>query len=225
MFHWRKGRFTQLYLGRNARWLQLMMQTLLGLPQSPKESQMNPPHTSTKVLEELLTLQHTSDALNASVLRQAFGTFPSGVVGVCALVDGEPSGMAASTFVPVSLDPPLVAICVQSTSTTWPRLETAPSLGISVLGASHDQAASQLAAKDPGTRFDGLAHRTSAAGAVFINDASAWIECSIHDVVAAGDHSIVLLQVRALTISLEIEPLVFHASAFRQLQLKAEKAA
>jgi flavin reductase (DIM6/NTAB) family NADH-FMN oxidoreductase RutF len=202
-----------------------MTHTLLGMPQSPKESQMNPPIESTQVLEELLTFQHTSDVLDASVLRQAFGTFPSGVVGVCALVDGEPSGLAASTFVPVSLDPPLVAICVQTTSNTWPRLETAPSLGISVLGASHDQAARQLAARDAQTRFDGLAYRTSAAGAVFIEDASAWIACSIHDVVAAGDHSIVLLQVQALTISLDVEPLVFHASAFRQLQLKAEKAA
>jgi flavin reductase (DIM6/NTAB) family NADH-FMN oxidoreductase RutF len=186
---------------------------------------MNPPIESTQVLANLLTMQHTSDALDASVLRQAFGCFPSGVVGVCALVDGKPAGMAASTFVPVSLDPPLVAICVQATSTTWPRLESASSLGISVLGASHDQAARQLAGKAADTRFDGLGYRTSAAGAVFIDDASAWIECSIHDVVAAGDHSIVLLQVDALTITLDVEPLVFHASAFRQLQLKAEKAA
>lgn len=185
---------------------------------------MNPQLEPTEVLD-LLTMQHTADALDAGVLRQAFGCFPSGVVGVCATVDGKPSGIAASTFVPVSLDPPLVAICVQSTSSTWPGLEGVPSLGISVLGASHDRAARQLGAKAADTRFDGLTHLTSAAGAVFIEGASAWIECSVHDVVAAGDHKIVLLKVNALSTTPDVEPLIFHASAFRQLQLKAERAA
>jgi flavin reductase (DIM6/NTAB) family NADH-FMN oxidoreductase RutF len=185
---------------------------------------MNAPLESTQVLD-LLTMQHTAEAMDAAVLRQAFGCFPSGVVGVCAVVDGKPSGIAASTFVPVSLDPPLVAICVQSTSSTWPGLEGAPSLGISVLGASHDRAARQLGAKAADTRFDGLGHLTSASGAVFIEDATAWIECSVHDVVTAGDHNMVLLAVDALTITPDVEPLVFHASAFRQLQLKAERAA
>lgn len=186
---------------------------------------MNPTIESSPVLEDLLTMQHTSEALDAAVLRQAFGCVPSGVVGICALVDGAPLGLAASTFVPVSLDPPLVAFCVQLTSSTWPRLESAASLGISVLGASHDQAARQLAAKAADTRFEGLSYRTSSAGAVFIDGATAWIECGVHEVVTAGDHGIVLLRVDALTMAPDVEPLVFHASAFRQLQLKAEKAA
>ena len=67
-------------------------------------------------------------------LREAFGHFPSGVVAVCADVDGERIGMAASTFVPVSLEPPLVAFCVQNTSTTWPKLADLEHVGISVLG-------------------------------------------------------------------------------------------
>lgn len=185
---------------------------------------MNPPLESTTVLGDLFTLQHQSESLDAKVLRQAFGCFPSGVVGVCALIEGEPAGMAASTFVPVSLDPPLVAICVQSTSSTWPRLAGMPSLGISVLGASHDKAASQLAAKAAHTRFDGLSYRAGSAGAVFIEGASAWIECSMHEVVEAGDHLIVLMRVDALSTTPDVEPLVFHASSFRQLRQKAEAA-
>ena len=62
-------------------------------------------------------------------LRRAFANFPSGVVAVCAEVDGVPHGLAVSTFVPVSLDPPLVSFCVQNSSSTWPRLDKAePSL-------------------------------------------------------------------------------------------------
>ena len=59
---------------------------------------------------------------DSTALRQAFGHIPSGVVAVCGYTGSERIGMAVSTFVPVSLDPPLVAFCVQTTSTTWPRL-------------------------------------------------------------------------------------------------------
>ena len=83
--------------------------------------------------------------LNPTSLREAFGHFSSGVIAIAAEIGGTRIGLAASTFVPVSLDPPLVSFCVQNSSTTWPTLLDAPSLGISVLGESHDAAARTLA--------------------------------------------------------------------------------
>src|SRR6185369_5919204 len=97
----------------------------------------------------------SSPDITPSSLREAFGHFPSGVIAIAAEVDGILVGLAASTFVPVSLDPPLVSFCVQNTSTTWPRLKDAPVLGISLLGESHNAAARSLAAKT-GDRFAGL---------------------------------------------------------------------
>ena len=93
--------------------------------------------------------------LSPASLREAFGHFPTGVIAIAAEVDGVRVGLAASTFVPVSLDPPLVSFCVQNTSTTWPKLKDLPFLGISVLGEAHDAAAKTLAAKT-GDRFAGL---------------------------------------------------------------------
>ena len=93
--------------------------------------------------------------LSPTTLREAFGHFPSGVIAIAAEVDGTRVGLAASTFVPVSLDPPLVSFCVQNTSETWPKLKDLPYLGISVLGEAHDDAARTLAAKT-GDRFAGL---------------------------------------------------------------------
>src|SRR4029078_4304450 len=84
--------------------------------------------------------------LTPTTLREAFGHFPSGVIAIAAEVDGTLVGLAASTFVPVSLEPPLVSFCVQNTSETWPKLKELPSLGISVLGEAHDEAARALAA-------------------------------------------------------------------------------
>ena len=158
-----------------------------------------------------------SDELDARALRTAFGRFPSGVVAVCALVDGKPAGLTASTFVPVSLDPPLVAFCVQWTSTTWPLLEGVPRVGVSVLGEAHDSAARQLAART-GDRFAGLTLEATADGAVLIDGSAAWLDCSLDSVVPAGDHGIVLLRVHALTTRAEVDPLVFHGSAFRGLR-------
>lgn len=71
-----------------------------------------------------------NDQFDQNVLRQAFGCFPSGVTAFCGLLDGAAEGMAASSFTSVSLDPPLVSVCVAKTSTTWPKLATLDRLGL-----------------------------------------------------------------------------------------------
>ncbi len=154
--------------------------------------------------------------LNPSTLREAFGHYPSGVIAIAAEVDGTRVGLAASTFVPVSLDPPLVSFCVQNTSTTWPHLKELPSLGISVLGESHDEAARTLAAKT-GDRFAGLSTVSTDGGAVFIEGTSVWLESVIEQLIPAGDHTIVILRVSGITVHSEVAPIVFHRSTFRRL--------
>lgn len=154
--------------------------------------------------------------LTPSALREAFGHFPSGVVAVAAEIDGVKVGLAASTFVPVSLDPPLVSFCVQNCSTTWPKLQGVPVLGISVLGEAHDAAARTLAAKT-GDRFAGLETVSSGRGAVFIEGTSVWLESAIEQLVPAGDHTIVVLRISDLTVHPEVPPIVFHRSAFHRL--------
>jgi flavin reductase (DIM6/NTAB) family NADH-FMN oxidoreductase RutF len=158
----------------------------------------------------------STDKLTPSSLREAFGHFPSGVVAIAAEVDGTREGLAASTFVPVSLDPPLVSFCVQNTSTTWPRLKTVPRLGISVLGEAHDEAVRTLAAKT-GDRFAGLETESNDRGAVFIRGTSMWLESGIEQLIAAGDHTIVVLRVSDVRVNPEIAPIVFHRSVFRRL--------
>ncbi|ANW66785.1 oxidoreductase [Mycolicibacterium murale] len=154
--------------------------------------------------------------LSPTTLREAFGHFPSGVIAIAAEVDGTRVGLAASTFVPVSLDPPLVSFCVQNSSTTWPKLEDLPLLGISLLGEAHDAAARTLAAKT-GDRFAGLTTVSTEGGAVFIDGTSVWLESAIEQLVPAGDHTIVVLRVTSLTVHEDVAPIVFHRSTFRRL--------
>jgi len=154
--------------------------------------------------------------LQPSSLRDAFGYFPSGVIAIAAEVDGTLVGLAASTFVPVSLEPPLVSFCVQNTSETWPKLKDVPSLGISVLGEAHDEAARTLAAKT-GDRFAGLETVSRESGAVFIAGTSVWVESAIEQLVPAGDHTIVILRVDDIVVHADVAPIVFHRSTFRRL--------
>jgi flavin reductase (DIM6/NTAB) family NADH-FMN oxidoreductase RutF len=150
-------------------------------------------------------------------LRAVFGAFPSGVTAIAALIDGQPIGLAASSFVSVSLDPPLVSVCVAHTSTTWPALREATRFGVSVLAADQERACRQLSSRD-GDRFEALDWRATRDGAVLLDGASAWLECSTEAQYEAGDHDIVVLRVHDLDADHGIRPLVFHASQFRRLE-------
>jgi flavin reductase (DIM6/NTAB) family NADH-FMN oxidoreductase RutF len=151
-------------------------------------------------------------------LRQAFGCFPSGVTAVCA-IDGEvPVGMAASSFTSVSVSPPLVSVCIQRTSETWPKLRDHARLGLSVLAEGQDEACVRLSTKK-GDRFAGVSWVTGPDDSVFIQGASAWLECSLHDELPAGDHVIALLRIHRLRTA-DAPPLVFHGSRFRRLAVR-----
>jgi flavin reductase (DIM6/NTAB) family NADH-FMN oxidoreductase RutF len=149
-------------------------------------------------------------------LRRVFGCFPSGVTAVCALVDGVPVGMAASTFVPVSLDPPLVSVCVRNESMTWPRLRRSDQLGISVLAGNHELACRSLSDRD-GDRFKGVSWRAGRGDEVFVEDALAWLSCRLEAEVPAGDHVIAVLRIVGVQADSDGEPLLVHRSQFRKL--------
>jgi flavin reductase (DIM6/NTAB) family NADH-FMN oxidoreductase RutF len=151
-----------------------------------------------------------------AVLRQAFGCFPSGVTAFCGLLDGVAEGMAASSFTTVSLDPPLVSVCVANTSTTWPKLAGLERLGLSVLAGDHGPVARALAAKNS-DRFSNVDWMATDSGAVFVHGATLWLECSPFKRIEAGDHEIVVLQIVSLAVYPDVAPMIFHRSNFHGL--------
>jgi len=166
-----------------------------------------------------MPLTDTGANLDSRTLRNAFGCFPTGVTAICAMIDGEPVGMAASSFTSVSLDPALVLVCIQNSSATWRQLRNASRIGVSVLGEGHNRACSQLAAKS-GDRFEGLEWFATEGGAVLLEGAAVSLDCSVADEIAAGDHKLVLLRIEALTFQPAVNPLVFHGSRFRKLAIQ-----
>lgn len=148
-------------------------------------------------------------------LRKLFGRVPSGVTALCADLGEGPIGMAVSTFVAVSLDPPLVSVCVQNESRTWPVLRTAPRIGLSVLAEGQGEHVRSLGTRE-GDRFAGVPWSES-GGAVFVDGAAAHLTCALHDEFPAGDHLIAVLRIQDARADPAVEPLIFHDSRFRNI--------
>ncbi|WP_294328239.1 flavin reductase family protein [uncultured Sphingomonas sp.] len=133
-----------------------------------------------------------------------------------AMDQDAPVGMTASVFVAISITPPLVSVCIKHGSATWRQLRGLGRIGISFLGASHAATARQLTQKG-GDRFKGLGYETTLDGAVFLTDAGTWLECSVEQEIAAGDHDIILFRLHRAATAEGIMPLVFHSSDFHTL--------
>lgn len=175
-------------------------------------------HNTIAASQEMITA--SGDKFDQGLLRQAFGLFPSGVTAFCAMLDGRPEGLVASSFTSVSMDPALVSVCLANSSTTWPKLAALPAMGLSVLASGHGTIARALAAK--GTdRFATVDWVNAASGAVFVHGATLWLECIPFEVVDAGDHKIVVLEIRSLLTNPDVEPMVFHRSGFHGISRSA----
>lgn len=156
--------------------------------------------------------------LDPLTLRKVFAQNPSGVAALCAEIDGEKTGIVASSFtVGVSLEPALVMFAVQKTSNTWPKLRGAKRIGVSVLSARNEGVCGQIASKG-GDRFRGIDTHTTGEGALLVEDSTLWLDTSIYNEVEAGDHWVVLLEVHGHRTS-EHTPSIFHDSRFHSLRV------
>lgn len=107
-------------------------------------------------------------------------------------------------------------MCIKHGSWTWQQLRRHKRIGISFLGNSHASTARQLAQRTGG-RFLGLDYEATPDGAVFLANATAWLECSVENEIPAGDHDIVLFRLRRAAAADGIMPLIFHSSDFHTI--------
>ncbi|MFD4527958.1 flavin reductase family protein [Streptomyces sp. NPDC058470] len=151
-------------------------------------------------------------------MQRAFSGFPSGVAALSARVNGEPTVMIVSTFaVGVSYNPPMVSFAAQHSSRTWPALSRAGVIGVSVLGEAHSDKARQLASRSKEGRFVGIGTLEAASGAIFLEGAPVWLECTVEHSYPAGDHDIIVLRVLAMMTDDDRNPLVWHRQTLKML--------
>ncbi|MEU9092434.1 flavin reductase family protein [Streptomyces sp. NPDC048428] len=150
-------------------------------------------------------------------VRAVFGGFPAAVVALCAVVDGAPYGMVATSLaVGVSYDPPMALFSARNDSSTWPVLKKAGRIGASVLAEHQGAACRQLAAKDA-DRFAGLSTRVTGHGPLFVEGASSWMDCEVAGELAAGDHTVITFRIHQVGHGPET-PLLFHDGRFPRMR-------
>lgn len=124
--------------------------------------------------------------------RQALGAFLTGVTVVTAFDEqGEPRGFTANSFTSVSLDPPLVLVCIAKQAGSFPMFAAADGYAINILSESQ-QGVSRVFAAPTEDRFSHVEWRTGPAGHPVFEQAAAWLDCRRHDLVDAGDHVIMI---------------------------------
>lgn len=147
-------------------------------------------------------------------------SFPSGVVVLTALgEDGRPYGLTVSAFSPVSLEPPLVLVCVDRTSNTLPALRFARAFTVNILAAGHHELARRMATKAP-DKFDSLglaAAPVEGCGPVLADHIAAFACCVLDQEIEAGDHLVFIGRVVAGEARPGRTPLVYHRRAFVDL--------
>jgi len=145
------------------------------------------------------------------------GRFPTGVTVVSA-VDGagRPFGFTANAFTSVSLDPPLVLVCVDGASSSHDLLVQRGSFVVNVLESGQEGLARRFSRDVPEERFRDVPARRSTLGHPVLEDGLAWMECEIEQVHPAGDHSIVVARVTQVEAG-PGSPLVFHEGRFSAL--------
>lgn len=145
---------------------------------------------------------------DTDAFRHVLGHLPTGVTVITAIEDGAPVGMAVGTFSSLSLDPALVLFCPAKSSTTWPRIAKSGNFCANVLAAGHGHVSDQFARRT-GDKFDGLGWYPAASGSPVLDDAVAWVDCTINGVHDGGDHVIVIGEVLDLAVGRGESPLVF----------------
>ena len=158
--------------------------------------------------------------ISGTELRAAASHFPTGVAIVSTLGHiGEPVGCTISSFLSVSLDPPIVAVSLSRTSSTAEQLIARGSFGISVLSSTQRGIAHVFASRDVGhdQRFAGVHWRPGTSGVPLLENALSSLDCDVQEVVAAGDHYVVLGAVTSLFAAGWGTPLVHHQGTMGSL--------
>jgi len=154
--------------------------------------------------------------LDSAEFRRILGHWTTGVA-IVATVDanGEPHGLTANAVASVSLEPPLVLACIERVAATHDLLQHSGFFSISILRQSAEAVARRFAGDDPG-KFRGLAWHAAASGAPVLDDALAWVDCTLRDVCDGGDHSIFIGAVLDGGAA-EGEPLLYYRGGYAGL--------
>jgi flavin reductase (DIM6/NTAB) family NADH-FMN oxidoreductase RutF len=154
--------------------------------------------------------------IDRSELRRVMGHFATGVTVITTRdADGRPYGFTANALCSVSLDPPMLLVCVDKGAESHPALARSGVFAVNILRHGHEDLSRRFAVSG-GDKFGEVSHRDGRTGVPVLDDALGFIECRVVDAHDAGDHTIYLGQIEHLE-AFEGDPLLFFRGKYRRL--------
>lgn len=158
--------------------------------------------------------------LTPEEFRNVIGHFASGVTVITTTVEGRPAGTTASAITSLTLEPPMLLICMNQSSATGQAIARTGTFAINILGEGHGELAVRFARRG-GDKFDGVPVSPGTTAGPLLDEAIAHLECRVAEQVVAGTHVIFIADVIDGTAR-PGEPLAYFRGRFGRLQLAAD---
>jgi flavin reductase (DIM6/NTAB) family NADH-FMN oxidoreductase RutF len=163
---------------------------------------------------------HRASVVAADELRSAMGRFATGVAVVTSRdAAGAPVGTTANAVTSVSLDPPLVLVCLERASLTLRALREYGAFAVNVLAQTQREVSTVFARRGSDGAWAGVTHGMCSTGCARLAGALATIDCSVDRLYPGGDHQIVVGRVEEIHLGdAAAAPLVFHGGTYVALE-------
>ncbi|HXF23567.1 MAG TPA: flavin reductase family protein [Gemmatimonadaceae bacterium] len=156
-------------------------------------------------------------SLDPDAFRAVMGRFASGVTVVTATDHaGSAYGMTVSAFASVSLQPPLVVMCIDHAASLHDTLANAPYFAVNILASTQEPIARRFA-ETGAQRFEGIGYRNGENDVPILNDVLAFVECKHVSSTEAGDHTVIIGETVAASMR-DARPLLYYRGGFAQLE-------
>jgi flavin reductase (DIM6/NTAB) family NADH-FMN oxidoreductase RutF/DNA-binding FadR family transcriptional regulator len=161
--------------------------------------------------------------LTPNEFRDVIGHFASGVTVITSTYEGQPKGTTASAVTSLSLEPPMVLVCLNKSSSTGVAVAESGRFAVNILG--EDQASEAMSfAKKEGDKFAGVATETGVGGEPLLADALATLECHVAEAVTGGTHTVFFGEVERASARAGA-PLAYFRGQFGRLELSQDEGA
>jgi len=159
-------------------------------------------------------------SLTSEEFRNVMGHFASGVTVITAEDQGTPVGTTASAFSSLSLDPPMLLVCLNKSSYTAQVIHQTRKFGVNILGEDHPDLALRFARKGA-DKFAGLDWHAGPNGIPLLDDALAKVECHLSEETEGGTHYVFLAIADFATLTAGA-PLAYYRGRFGRLETDAD---
>jgi flavin reductase (DIM6/NTAB) family NADH-FMN oxidoreductase RutF len=160
-------------------------------------------------------------SLTSDEFRDVISHFASGVTVITALHDGREYGTTASAVTSLSLEPPMLLVCMNKQSETGRAVAQSKRFGVNILGVSQVDLAERFARKG-GDKFDGVPVTPGKWGEPLFDEALATLECRVAEETTGGTHYVFLAEVENGSAR-GGTPLAYFKGEFGRLELTRDQ--